>query len=151
MLLFVIAEADVVAGLGEGIPGDVEPGGGGQELVGEVVVAEEVDQALELSRVFGTNVGGLAEKVLGIANAPYPTIDSLATEARINDDGSYFEAGWLQQHQAAIGQIRYRLHRGDVLRIFLQIQKLAQLKVLGKLYFIEILFHGILEICVTCS
>ena len=35
--LFVVAEADVMAGWAEGIPGEVEPGGGGEELVGEGV------------------------------------------------------------------------------------------------------------------
>ena len=31
----VISEADEVAGLGEGAPGDVEPGGARQQLIGE--------------------------------------------------------------------------------------------------------------------
>ena len=118
-----------MAGLGEGVPGDVEPGGAGEELVGEGVGFEEVDEALELDRIFRADVGGLAEKVLGIANAPYPAIDGLATEARINDDGSYFEAGWLQQHQAAIGHVDHVLHRWDVFRVLLQIAEFFQRKV----------------------
>ena len=75
--LFVVADPDIVAGLGEGVPGDVEPGGCSQELVGEVVTTEEVDEALELSRIYGADVSSLAEEMLGIANAPYPAIDSL--------------------------------------------------------------------------
>ena len=35
--LFVVTEADVMTGLGEGVPGKVEPAVAGQELVGEVV------------------------------------------------------------------------------------------------------------------
>ena len=42
-MLLVITDADVVAGRAEGVPGDVEPGGGGQQLVGVVAGAEEVD------------------------------------------------------------------------------------------------------------
>ena len=44
----------------------------------------------------------------------------------------------------AVSQIRHHLHRGDVLGVFLQIQKLAQKKVLRELDFIEIFFHEIL-------
>ena len=110
-----------MARLGEGIPGEVKPSFGGKELVGEGVGLEEVDEALELSWVFGTDVGGLAEKMLGVFDAPYPAIDSFVTEARIDDDGAHDLTGWLQQQMTAIGQIRHNLHRGDILRIFLQI------------------------------
>ncbi len=65
-------------------------------MVGQGVVLEEVDETLELSRVFGTDVSGLADKVLGIANAPYPAIDGLVTEARIYDDGAHDLAGGFQ-------------------------------------------------------
>ena len=80
-ILLVVAEADVVAGLGEGAPGEMEPSGAGEELVGEGVGLEEVDETLELSRIFGADVGGLTDEMLGIANTPYPAIDSLVTEA----------------------------------------------------------------------
>ena len=66
-----------MAGLGEGVPGDMEPAVTGKELIGEGVALEEIDEALELSWIFGTDVSSLAEKMLGIANAPYPTIDGL--------------------------------------------------------------------------
>jgi hypothetical protein len=52
-----------VPGIGEGRPGDVEPAGTGQQLVGIVAGAEEVHQALELARVFGAGVGSLAALV----------------------------------------------------------------------------------------
>ena len=120
-ILLVIANADVVARLGEGIPGEVKPGFGGEELVGEGVGLEKVDEALELSWILRTDVGSLAYEVLGVFNAPYPAIDSFIPEARIDDDGANDLTGWLQQQMTAIGQIRHNLHRGDILRIFLQI------------------------------
>ena len=143
LYLFVVAEADVVAGWGEGIPGEVEPDAGGEELVGEVVVAEEVDEALELSRIFGADVGSLADEVLRVLYAADLKIDGLITEARIDDDWPDDGSCRLQQHQAAIGQIRHNLHRGNVLWVLLQIQKLAQKKMRRESYFIEILFHGL--------
>ena len=108
-----------MARLGEGIPGNVEPGLGGEELVGEGVGLEEVDEALELSWILRTDISSLAYEMLGVFDAPYPTIDSLTAEARIDDDGAHDLTGWLQQQMTAIGQIRHNLHRGDVLRIFL--------------------------------
>ena len=78
-----------MAGRGEGIPGDVEPGGGGQELVGKLPVSEEVDQCMELRRVFRTNVGSLADQVLGVLNAAHLAIDGLAAEAGIDDDRAH--------------------------------------------------------------
>ena len=63
-LLFVISYSDVVPGDGEGRPGDVEPAGAGQQLVGEGVGRQERDQALELGGVSRADVGGAALKVL---------------------------------------------------------------------------------------
>ena len=132
-----------MTGLGEGVPGDVEPGGTGEELVGEGVGLEEVDEALELGGIFGADVGGLTKKVLGILDTPYLAIDGLITKARINDDRAHNLTGRLQQLMTAISQIRHNLHRRNILRIFLQVQKLAQLKMRRQPDVIEILFHGI--------
>jgi len=121
----------------------MEPGGAGEELVGEGVGLEEVDEALELGGIFGVDVGGLAEKVLGILDPPDLAIDGLITKARINDDRAHNLTGRLQQLVTAISQIRHDLHCGDVLRIFPHIQKLAQLKMRRQSDVIEILFHGI--------
>ena len=88
MSLFVVTDAIVMSGRGEGVPGEVKPGGTGEELVGEVVVAKEVDEALELLRIFGTDVGGLAEEVLGVTDTADLAIDRLVSEARIDEDGS---------------------------------------------------------------
>ena len=64
LLLLVVAEADEVAGLAGGVPGDVEPAGAGEELVAVFTTAEERDETLELLRVAGADVGGAALKVL---------------------------------------------------------------------------------------
>ena len=62
--LFVVAEPDIVARLDEGVPGDMEPAVAGEQLVGEGVGFKEVDEALELLRIFGADICGLADKVL---------------------------------------------------------------------------------------
>ena len=59
----------------------MEPVGAGQELVGEGVSAEEVDQPLELGRILRTDISCLADEVLGIVDASDLSIDCLAAEA----------------------------------------------------------------------
>ena len=59
----------------------MEPVGAGQELVGEGVSAEEVDQPLELGRILRTDISGLADEVLRIVDASDLSIDCLAAEA----------------------------------------------------------------------
>ena len=78
---FVTANADIVAGLGEWVPRDVEPIGGGQELVGIFPILEEIHERGELFRIFWADVGSLTEEMLGVADTPYPTVDGLATKA----------------------------------------------------------------------
>ena len=75
-----------MAGLGKGIPGDMEPGLGREQLIGKLPGLEEIHQMLELSRVFGSDVGSLTYKVLRALDAPYLVIDRLIPEARIDDD-----------------------------------------------------------------
>ena len=103
--LFIVPDADVMAGCGVGVPGDVKPGGTGEELVSKGVGFEEVDEALELSRIFRADVGGLADEVLGIGDTANQTINPTVAEARIDDDGADDLPGWLQQHDAAIGHV----------------------------------------------
>lgn len=79
-----------MAGLGEGVPGKVEPTIAGEELIGEDVSFKEVDEALELSWIFGTDVGSLADKVLRVAHTAHLAIHSLVSEARIDDDGTNY-------------------------------------------------------------
>jgi len=64
LLSFVVPYPDIVAGGTEGRPGDVEPTIAGEELVGQGVMAEEIDQTLEMLRVLGVDVGSLAQEVL---------------------------------------------------------------------------------------
>ena len=55
-ILFVVTEADVVAGDAEGCPGDVEPAVAGEELVGEGVGLQEVDVRTECQTPCDINV-----------------------------------------------------------------------------------------------
>ena len=57
-----------MAGRTEGSPGDVEPAGACQELVGIFTIAEERDQTVELGGVLGADVGSLAQEVLGTSD-----------------------------------------------------------------------------------
>jgi len=65
----------------EGIPRDVEPAGGGKELVGIFTGLEEGDEALELGGILGADVDGLSEKVLGIGDATNKGVDTGVAEA----------------------------------------------------------------------
>ena len=78
LLLFVVPNPDEVARLGEGVPGDMEPAGAGEELVCVLTTAQEVDQALELLRVAGADVGGAALKPLRLNDGF--TVDGYALE-----------------------------------------------------------------------
>ena len=82
-----------MAGLGEGVPGKVEPTIAGEELIGKGVSFKEVDEALELSWILGTDVGSLADKVLRVAYTPYSAIDVLRTETGIDNDRANNLAG----------------------------------------------------------
>ena len=95
LLLLVVAEADEVAGLAGGVPGDVEPAGAGEELVGVFTTAEERYQALELRRVPWADVGGLAEHVLGILDTANEGVDTLVAVAGVDEDWTDLKPGWL--------------------------------------------------------
>jgi len=86
LLSFVIAEADEVAGLGEGDPGDVEPGGARQELVGVGAGLEEIHEALELGRILRADIGSLTAEVLRILHATHQAVHPTVAEARVHDD-----------------------------------------------------------------
>jgi hypothetical protein len=93
---FIIPDPDEVAGLGEGTPGDVEPAIAGEELVGEFVSLEEIDQALELSRVARADVGSLTEEVLRVTDTTHEGIDARVAEAGVNKDGTDHLSGRFQ-------------------------------------------------------
>ena len=60
----------------EGIPRDVEPAGGGEELVGMFTGLEESDEALELGGILGANVGSLTKKMLRVADSTDEGVDA---------------------------------------------------------------------------
>ena len=127
----IVTDADIVAGLGERVPGDMQPVVARQQLVGVLPLLEEVHKRLELRRVFRADVGSLTDKVLGVADTAHLAIHGLATETRIDDDRPHYEPRRLQQLMTAISQICHDLHRGDVLGVFVQIQELPQKEMLG--------------------
>ena len=99
-----------MAGRTEGSPGDVEPAGAGQELVGIFTIAEERDQTVELGGVLGADVGSLANEVLRVLDTANESVDARVTEARVDDDGTADGlAGRLQQQAAAIDYVGHVL------------------------------------------
>ena len=128
--LFVVSYPDDVSGLGEGVPGDVEPAAaGGQELVGEFVSLEEIDQALVLGWVLRANVGSLALQVLRVADTAHMAVDILVAEAGVDDDGTDHLPGRFQEHHAAVDHVCHVLQRGFVARVLPCVQKLLQREV----------------------
>ena len=123
--LLIIPYPDEVPGRAERRPRDVEPAGGGQELVGIFTGLEEVHEALELAGVLGADVGSLAKEVLRALDATDQGVDARVAVAGIDDDGTDHLAGGLQEHQAAIGHVRHVLHGGNVVGILAEIKKLA--------------------------
>ena len=120
-----------MAGVAEGVPRDVEPAAaGGQELVGQIVSLEEIDQALELLMVTGANVGSLAEQVLRVADTTHQAVDVLVAEAGVDEDGADHLPGRFQEHHAAVDHVRHVLQRGLVARVFLRVDEFLQRKVL---------------------
>jgi hypothetical protein len=75
-MLFVISNPDIMSGDAEGVPRDVEPSVACEELVGQIVRLEEIDEALELLRVLGADVGGLAKQVLRVTDTPHEGVDA---------------------------------------------------------------------------
>ena len=70
-----------MAGLGEGIPGDVEPAIAREHLVGIFADLQEFNEMPELRRVARSDVGSLTEEMLGATDTPYPLIDFRIAEA----------------------------------------------------------------------
>ena len=118
-----------MAGRGEGVPGDVEPAGAGQELVGEGVCIQELNKALELGGVFGANVGSLAEEVLRVADTANEGVDAAVAEAAVDDDGANLLTGRFQKHQATVGHVCHVLQRWFVVGVFVDAEELRQRKV----------------------
>jgi hypothetical protein len=105
-LLFVIADADEVARRTEGTPRNVEPAVACQELVGMFTGAKEIDQALELARVLGTDIGSQAQQVLGVLDTTNQGVDAMVAEAGVDDDGTADSlTGRLQQVTTTVNQV----------------------------------------------
>ena len=120
-----------MAGRTEGSPGDVEPAGAGQELVGIFTTAEERDQAVELGGVLGADVGSLANEVLRVPDTANKGIDAGVAEAAGDDDGADGLAGRLQQQAAAIDHVGHLLRRRNVGRVLAGVAELCQREMLG--------------------
>ena len=131
LLLLVVTEADEMAGRSEGRPGDVEPAGAGQELVGIFTTAEERDQTVELGGVLGADVGSLAEQVLGVLHATNQSVDSAVAEAGVDDDGTADGlAGGFQQVAAAVDHVGNLLYGRDVVGVLVEVAELGQREVI---------------------
>ena len=110
----------------------MEPARAGEELVGQGVGLQERDQALELLRVLGTNVGGLTEEVLGVLDTANESVDTRIAEAAGDDDGTaYGLAGGLHQQAAAIDHVGHLLRRRNVGRVLAGVAELCQREMLG--------------------
>ena len=60
-LLSVVSDSDLSPGRAEWLPGYVQPAITRQQLVGMFAILEEIDEALELLRIFRADVGGLTK------------------------------------------------------------------------------------------
>ena len=131
MLLFVVVDANVVAGRSEGRPGDVEPAGAGEELVGFFTIAEERDKALEACGVLGADVGSAAMKVLGVLDTAYEGVDTRVAEAGVDNDGTADGlAGGFQQVAAAVDYVGNLLYGRDVVGVLVEVAELGQREVI---------------------
>ena len=119
-----------MAGVGERTPGEVEPAIAGEQLVGVGARLEVVHQSPELGWILRADIGCLTDEVLRVFHPSHPGVHSLTSEARIDDHGTHYEPRRLQQLMTAISQISHHLHLGDILGVFTQVEKLAQLKML---------------------
>lgn len=137
MILPIVPYSDLVSGWSEGRPRNVEPARARQQLVGMLVLFEEVYQALELLWVEWPDVGSLAHEVLRVSHASHPPVHLLTTEAGVDDDRSDHLSRRLQQQDAPDVQVHKVLERGDVLGILLQMKEFAKSEMWRKLYTVE--------------
>jgi hypothetical protein len=107
----------------------VEPPVAGEELVGEIVRLEEIDQALELLRVLGADVGGLTEEVLRVTDTTHEGVDARVAETGVDEDGTDHLSGGFQEHQTAVGHVRHVLHGGFIIGVFARVDEFFQRKV----------------------
>ena len=109
-----------MTGNAEGTPRYVEPAVASQELVGILTCLKERDELLELLRILGADVGGLALQVLGVADTANLSVNPTVAEAGVDDDGAADGlAGGLQQLAATISHVLHLLLGRDVVRVLL--------------------------------
>ena len=114
-----------MAGRTEGSPRDVEPVGAGQELVGQLVMAQELHQLLELRGILGADVCSLALHVLRVTDASHEAVDARVAETAVDQDGTADGlAGGLQELTTAVGHVGNLLDGWDVVGILLQVTEL---------------------------
>ena len=107
----------------------MEPPVAGEELVGEFVSLEEGNEALELLRILGADVGGLAEQVLRVTDSTHEGVDARVAETGVDEDGTDHLSGGFQEHQTAVGHVRHVLHGGFIVRVFARVDEFFQRKV----------------------
>jgi hypothetical protein len=90
---------------------------------------EEIDQALELLRVLGADVGGLTEEVLRVTDTTHEGVDARVAETGVDEDGTDHLSGGFQEHQAAVGHVRHVLHGGFIIGVFARVDEFFQRKV----------------------
>ena len=73
-----------MSGLGERIPGYVEPSFARHELVGVLPFLEEIHERRELRRVFGSDIGCLADEMLGARDTTNLAIHRFVAKAGID-------------------------------------------------------------------
>ena len=130
VFLFVVTDADEVAGDAEGGPRDVEPAVAGEELVGEGVGLQVFHEWPELGWVFGADVGSTALKVLGVSDTAHAAVHVGIAETGIDDDGTADGlAGRLKQITATINHVCNLLNGGIVLGVLLPIAEFREHKV----------------------
>jgi len=97
---------------------------------------------LKFGWVFGANVGGLAEEVLGVTDTTNKRVDARVAEAGVDDDGADLLSGRLQQMLATVDEAGKLVDGRDVIRILIQTEELGQAKMLGEPDVIELcVFH----------
>ena len=89
-------------------------------------ILEEIHERRELSGIFRSDVGSLADEMLGARDTTDLAINRLATETGIDDDGARYYSCRLQQLMAAVGQIHYGLNRREVAWVFPEIKEFAK-------------------------
>ena len=144
----IIVDGDVVARHAEGLPREMEPAAAGEQLVGEGVAAQQGHQTLKLTRILGTQVGGLAQQVLAALDAPHLLVDLGCAESRVDDDGSHLLAHRFQYQLTAVGQRHHGLKAGQVVGVTVEGEHLAQREV-GRQLNGGQLFAGRLECVVS--